>query len=602
MLSGCSLLTGDDEVKLGNTSSNIAAFGKMAEDSEWIYFSNPRDEDRLYRMRKDHSQLSKLSDKGSIFINLWEDYIIFIDSKSGEIIRIHQDGTKEEVILSEEAFLYGGMVVANDDLYYSLLSDRKLYRMSLKNGSTDLISDHTIAYLNANETGLVYLDQVNQFSFDLVSMTFESLKPDVIGSTELTYPIIEKDWIYFSRGQDWDLYRIKFQEKSEEKTKSLEKVGDLRAIKLSFYKEHAYYLNLSDSKVYKADLDFSDSVMISEDIFEFLIANDKIYSFRNSPWELPFSMSLDGQNKELFLTYPLIEEISSQANDPLRFGNTPLNQRKGILVADDTYIYTAFAKSANQLVRMLPDGSQSKVMVDSSVFGLNLWGDWIYYVNQSNFLAIERVNLNDSRREVVADVGAEKMAIVGNWIYYMKANDSKLHRIRVDGREESLISDIQISDFQIWIVDDVVQLAVTSLDTGYLLYMDENGLNQKTLIKERVHTFTYNQGWVFYIIYPEAADPELRKFSIKQTEDQLIKNVLVEDIGVYEGDLYYSINGEIIKKSIKYDLDWRLTPRGFYGNFSIAFGYLYFQNFQAEDSGMFRVKLNGSELAKLKDD
>ena len=156
----------------------------------------------------------------------------------------------------------------------------------------------------------------------------------------------------------------------------------------------------------------------------------------------PYTLSLDGEQRKVFMPWPLVDEVSSISEQPYLLGNLMLNQSQGIVLADDTHIYTSFAKNGRQLVKSLPDGSEADVLVEADVRWLNQWEDWIYYVNTEAFYAIERVNKDGSIRQSVAEVNAIKIKIVGNWIYYIKVNDFKLYKIRVDGREDTLVYEI----------------------------------------------------------------------------------------------------------------------------------------------------------------
>ena len=44
----------------GNTASNLYNSGLFCEDEEYIYFSNASDDNRLYRMKKDGSEIKKM--------------------------------------------------------------------------------------------------------------------------------------------------------------------------------------------------------------------------------------------------------------------------------------------------------------------------------------------------------------------------------------------------------------------------------------------------------------------------------------------------------------------------------------------------------------
>lgn len=604
MLTGCNGTTEVKDAKLGNTSGNISAGGTVVEDNGWIYFDNPRDFNKLYKMKADQSEVTKLSDIRGAFLNVWGEYIIYVDVSNDTVYRIKKDGTQEEPLFSEKIRSFGvGMVVADDFLYYSPKSDEKLYRMSLNDLSKEMINEDKVTLLNANEQGLMYLVEKNDAEFQLVSVTFEGLKRNEIAPAAVVYPVANKEWIYFAQGENAELYRVKLLGNVNDQQKSLEKVGSIRAVGIHIHDENVYYLNLADYyHVYKADLTGSNQQKISNGPFFFSIVNNQLFCLEPLMGGSPFTLSLNGEQRKVFLPWPLVDEVSSQSDQPILLGNLQMNQSQGIMVADDTYIYSSFAKNGWKLVKSLPDGSDAKVLVEADVRWLNQWEDWIYYINTEAFYAIERVNKDGSIRQSVAEVNGMKMKIVGNWIYYIKADDFKLYKIRVDGREDALVYDLPISDFQIWIINDEVRLAIVDRELGHLIHLSETGEKLGTITQRKVEFFTMDQDWVFYKSDDDMGNWEFRKVKTDGTDDQLFNEDLVSEVGVYQGNLYYFNGAEeegIIRLSVNNKNRLRLVQTGNYGNFAIAFGYFYFIDNYSDNYDMYRVKLDGTDLMKL---
>jgi hypothetical protein len=64
-LSACT----SSNLKLGNTNGNLANFGYKVKVSDGIVFANSRDHMRIYRSKSDGSEMSKLSDRGGVYLN-----------------------------------------------------------------------------------------------------------------------------------------------------------------------------------------------------------------------------------------------------------------------------------------------------------------------------------------------------------------------------------------------------------------------------------------------------------------------------------------------------------------------------------------------------
>lgn len=89
-------LYGNEDKILTNTSANIANRGLVAMDYQYIYYANPMDEDKLYRLNINENTNEKLLDEkiqGNII--LYEDKIFFnrISGFNIDICSVNKDGT-----------------------------------------------------------------------------------------------------------------------------------------------------------------------------------------------------------------------------------------------------------------------------------------------------------------------------------------------------------------------------------------------------------------------------------------------------------------------------------------------------------------------------
>lgn len=68
----------NDEGTVGNTAGNLMNGGRFAEHNGIIYFANPYDNDQLYSMNSDCSNIKKLSDDSTSYINVCDNYIFYV--------------------------------------------------------------------------------------------------------------------------------------------------------------------------------------------------------------------------------------------------------------------------------------------------------------------------------------------------------------------------------------------------------------------------------------------------------------------------------------------------------------------------------------------
>lgn len=604
MLAGCNGKTVINGAKLGNDPGNIASMGLVASDDDWVYFSNVRDQLKLYKMRVDESEVTKLSDRQALYLNVVGDEIIFLDITDQNIVRIRKDGSQEQILFQDPVNVFGGVVVADDAVYYSLASDGMLYRTLLSEDSSqkELVSDHKIAYLNAAAMGLVYLAVKGDNEQVLVAVPFGGNERYEISLSGVMYPITYDQWIYFTQGSDNQLYRIRFLDKSDTALKSLERVSTIKTTHATFIADQLYYINIDDGFTYRCAPDGSSPQKVAEGLNFLAFFSDRLLYQDPLRGGVPMTMKTDGSDKKEFLAVPLVEEITEELNSITQLGNSEFNALSGILIADDSHLYTAFSKSGRALVKMLPDGSQPQTLVLSARW-LNGYQEWIYYVNSDGFNAIERIKTDGNQREVVAQVNAGKMMLIGNHLFYIGLSDQRLHRIRPDGREDMVLGSIQISDFQPAFRGQELNFVVKDVQSDGLLILSDQGEVLAALIEKPVSYYAFESGWVYYSSEDEQSGMQtLRKISMDLSKDLPVNEDLASEIGIFDGSLYY-FNGNEEEGIIRLSLDgkkrWVLTPTGNYSQFSIAFGYLYFKDNYSENDDMYRVKLDGSDLQKL---
>jgi hypothetical protein len=140
----------------GNTPGNIVNDGLAATDGEWIYYSNPADEGRLYKMKPDGSGKTKLSDnKDAEYINVVGGWVYYARSGS-YIYRVRTNG-KDEAQLSKTAATY--VSVVDGWIYYHNKADKgAIYRMKTDGSEVTKLNSQTSSYINVADGWVYYID------------------------------------------------------------------------------------------------------------------------------------------------------------------------------------------------------------------------------------------------------------------------------------------------------------------------------------------------------------------------------------------------------------------------------------------------------------
>jgi hypothetical protein len=101
----------------GNTSANLNSLGKYAHDGTWLYYANPYDHYKLYRMQSDGSEKVKLSDDIPWWINVSSGYLYYVVQRKNDpgIYKLSIDGLEHTQLHTGNIFK---LTLVNDSLYY----------------------------------------------------------------------------------------------------------------------------------------------------------------------------------------------------------------------------------------------------------------------------------------------------------------------------------------------------------------------------------------------------------------------------------------------------------------------------------------------------
>ena len=235
---------------VGNTAGNLRGEGRFCEYNGKVYFSNPYDNDTLYVMNPDGSEIKKLLNSSVSYINAGGNYLFYyLKSKNGgsglgyirnttgiyrskltgketscldkdmatmmvlvgdEIYFQHYDnvnfstlhkvpaaGADEEIELSKD--IIETACAANGRIYYSgLTKDHCLYAWNTENDTTSLIWDGNTCYPTVIDNIVYYMDidyDYRLFRYDLSSGELTALTNE-----RLDYYNIYDNVIFYQTG------------------------------------------------------------------------------------------------------------------------------------------------------------------------------------------------------------------------------------------------------------------------------------------------------------------------------------------------------------------------------------------------------------------
>lgn len=139
--------------------------------------------------------------------------------------------------------------------------------------------------------------------------------------------------------------------------------------------------------------------------------------------------------------------ISNNVEEPIKYGKLGNTQgnilNSGYAVKQGDWIYYCkydpnanypMAPDNSSIYKMKSDGSNNTELITAHASYLNIKGEWLYYINQSDS-KIYKVKTNGQNNQKVSDITVlNNMIIVGDWIYVSNYNAS-IMKIKLDGSE-----------------------------------------------------------------------------------------------------------------------------------------------------------------------
>lgn len=175
-------------------------------------------------------------------------------------------------------------------------------------------------------------------------------------------------------------------------------------------------------------------------------------------------------------------------------GNTSSNiSAAGLAAASGEWVYFRLQSG---LYKSKMDGSSMIRLVDDSVLGINVWGDYIYYVNHSDNNHIYKLKTDNSVRLKLTDDSANYDLVLGSWIYYKNSSDSKIYKIKTDGTGRAVIADEKTSHMVVsggWIY------YVNTEGDEKICRIKLDGTGKQTLFTKDIFFMTVQGDWVYYI-------------------------------------------------------------------------------------------------------
>lgn len=273
----------------GNSVGNMLNGGKLAQEGEWIYYSNWNDKGSIYRKKIDDSITQKLNDVDSDYLNVCDGWIYYLQSGEEEevLFKMKIDGSCQQEIFRST----GGDYI--DDLSYW---DGFLY-FCLSNENDDIMSLYRIGKDGTNEQMLLqkrWISNVivlNDWVYYIANESFPPCPYTEANATDWLYRmrtdgscnelLFDKNTDYFIVDENWiysDTFNTGFC-KMKKDGSELECIrDDLNVMNMNIYKDWIYFDEYEG--IWRMKKDGTDKTLIIDvngsTIHEFYITEDAL--------------------------------------------------------------------------------------------------------------------------------------------------------------------------------------------------------------------------------------------------------------------------------------------------------------------------------------
>lgn len=257
----------------GNSFINISEGGLMVEDNDYIYYTNPADKYKIYRMNHNMEESELICKVRAFYLNYKDGALYFGGAKKDHRQLYKLDLTTLEYEKLCEQSVYEPKLVGNSIYYEDIDDGYSLWRYDIDSNSTEKLCDGVVFYCCIGEDAIYYLDTQEDYKAYKIDFNGENktLLYDGVSSRELCLV----DGVLYRSVRDGGIYA------EELSTGKQWKVSDVNARSMNVGKNAIYYSDVDNDKfLYKMNLDGTNRVKLSNQAAELINVYGNLVSYR----------------------------------------------------------------------------------------------------------------------------------------------------------------------------------------------------------------------------------------------------------------------------------------------------------------------------------
>lgn len=587
-----------------NNNANINNYGFTASDGSWIYYSNFSNVGKLSKASKDGSTVLKINDDTALFINIYDGWIYYCNySDNGSIYKVLADGSRRTKLTKDSA---ANIFVSDGWIYYQNTNDgSRLYKMNTDGTNIVKLTEDIPESVNVIGEYIYYTN----FSSvgEIARINAEGKGKTTLNNEQSTNLNIYDGWIYY-QGQDKSIYKMKID--------GTGKTTVMRNPAVNFYPmgKWIYYINEQvNNAMYRVSTDGAANEKLTDfPTGGINILGDRIFFFDGEKGTTLYSMESDKSGFSWFgvgLKIAKVEAVNEEVAQgdyyeaPGFIKATMENGSNldalvdfGIKLIDTktigTYSYkgrmAGYDEDVILNVKVVPKGNTDSNLINGGLLAEG--NEWVYFADYKD-RKLFKIKPDGSSKTALSGDRVNHINVIGEWVYYINESDgNKLYKIKSDGSGRKALSTDTVKDLRIignWVY------YINSSDNDYLYKMKTDGTNKAKIISEKSYSFSIMGNWIFYSAGTEGQT--IYRIKTDGTQKKFLSTGEYGSAGLipYKNYLYFSqypylyrMNNDGTNRvqinSGSYLLNYNITEEGIYYNDHASFS-LYFMSHEAKE-------------------
>lgn len=513
-------------VNVFSSGSNEANSGKyMAVSGNTVYFANPLDGNKLYKLDMNKDEAEKICEDSVQYISVAGNTIYYTLPRNDEkLCSITVDGKNSNKEITEHPARY--VTFADGYVYYSNPGENnQIYRVT-SNGVVETIPDALGTDIQVADGYLYYINNGTLTSMDLsngntVEYATNVTKFDTDGQT---LSFISNDTISFYKNAAKN-------GTNEGYTTKVTTATDLEVVK----EGHEFAYLDPDGIVKHINISSDSTTELSIEGYDELLYTGKKYLF----------IDIDGQRLAISSGSGEANEVHLPAGEQYDDVPTPMGNQvnDGYGTADKNYLYYLDYQAQSIIKESITDQNDSEILAEVPASNLTVSEGWLYYADYSVGGMIYKMRTDGTEATRISIDSATNMIVYGDWIYYITYNSDLgeyyIRRTTRDGQTTNTLKTGAIANMTIadgWIYYTAVDQEQNSLS---LCRMFTNGQYDSVLIEHVGQAVAAYEDRIYYVEgdYAHLKSCDLTGQDIQDIGDKSVQSFTIQDDTIYFSEL-----------------------------------------------------------------